>query len=75
MTGLGDRFFLQILTSLNTIKENPFAFSFVKTPVRRCLIKKFPYKIYYLIDQATIVIIGIAHVKRSNRFLKKKLGL
>ncbi|MDE3143748.1 MAG: hypothetical protein KGL19_06320 [Bacteroidota bacterium] len=74
-SGLGKKFYDQFLLSLNNIQLNPFTHSFVKEPVRRCMVIKFPYKIYYLVYQETIFILGISHAKRSNAFIKKRIGL
>lgn len=72
--GLGNRFYQQIVNTLERIQTNPHTFSYVKEPVRRCIIKGFPYKIYYFISEDKIIVIGIAHAKRSNKFIKRKLG-
>jgi len=55
--------------------QKPSAFSYVKKPVRRHLIKKFPYKIFYLITGDSIIVIGVSHAKRSNAFVRKRLRL
>jgi len=75
LEGLGKKFYEKLLFTIDRIQSAPFSFSFAKEPVRRCLIKGFPFKIFYIISEETIIIIGITHVKRSNRFIKKKLGL
>lgn len=73
--GLGKRFYNNLLTSLEDIQQNPFTFSYIKKPVRRHLISKFPYKVYYLFSDETIYVIGISHAKRSNAFVKRRLKL
>jgi toxin ParE1/3/4 len=73
--GLGKRFYDNFLTSLDDIQHKPFTFSYIKKPVRRHLVSKFPYKVYYLISDETIYIIGISHAKRSNAFVKRRLKL
>ncbi len=75
LKGLGNCFYNQLLESLNEIQSNPFHFSYIKEPVRRHLISKFPYKIYYIISNDTIFILGISHTKRSNAFVRKRLKL
>ena len=75
LLGLGKRFYEKFLTSLNKIHEKPFTYSFVKGPVRRCRIEKFPYKIFYVVNSDTIFIIGLSHAKRSNAFIKRRLKM
>ena len=56
------------------LKENPFAFRKVdKTGFRRIVLKQFPYKLYFRIDQTTIFVIALIHSSRSNRYIKKRL--
>jgi hypothetical protein len=76
LPGLGKRFYNSFLFALDEIQLKPSTFSFVKKPVRRHLIKKFPYKIFYLIaGDSIIIIIGVSHTKRSNAFVKRRLRL
>ena len=75
VNGLGKRFYNHFLTSLENIQNRPFTYSYVKEPTRRSKIESFPYKIFYLISDNTIFIIGVAHAKRSNAFVRRRLKL
>jgi len=75
LKGLGIRFYNSLLASFNEIQHNPFSYGYIKNPVRRHIITKFPYKIYYLVSEQTIYVIGISHAKRSNAFVKRRLRL
>jgi plasmid stabilization system protein ParE len=68
--GLGKRFYENFENSLNRIKKNPNAFLEIEPSVRRILIKKFPYKLFYTISGNKIFVIGIMHAKRSTHRLK-----
>ncbi len=73
--GLGNQFYVNFLLALENIKSKPHNYSFVKAPVRRCRINKFPYKVFYLVNEEVIFIIGLSHAKRSNSFIKRRLKL
>lgn len=75
VNGLGKRFYNNFLASLTNIQNKPLTYSYVKDPVRRCKIETFPYKIFYLVSKDTISILGVAHAKRSNAFVKRRLRL
>ena len=75
LTGLGKRFYNSFLSALGEIQSKPYSFSYVKKPVRRHNLKKYPYKIFYLIAENSIIIIGVSHTKRSNTFVKRRLRL
>ena len=48
-SGLGKRFYANLLVAIDDIQSNPFTFSYIKKPVKRHLVQKFPYKVYYII--------------------------
>jgi hypothetical protein len=72
--GLGSRFYEKLLFAIKDIETNPTTYSFIYEPIRRHLIKGFPYKIFYIIKDTEVVILGVAHVKRSNKFIKGKIN-
>lgn len=73
--GLGRRFYNQFLDALEDIQGKPFTYSYAKDTVRRCKMRNFPYKIFYLVSDNAIFILGIAHAKRSNAFVRRRLKL
>ena len=75
LQGLGQKFYSNFLLSLNNVQQQPFIYTFVKPQVRRCRVEKFPYKIFYIVANDTISIIGLAHAKRSNTYIKRRLRM
>jgi hypothetical protein len=71
--GLGERFYKSFLQSAEDIRLSPQNYSYIYKPVRRHITKNFPYKVYYIVLNEPIVVIGVAHAKRSNRYIKSKL--
>lgn len=71
--GLGNRFYHHFLATLDNIQANPFYYSYLKEPVRKCRMKNFPYKIYYFVERDTIIILGLAHSKRSSAYIRRRL--
>ena len=56
---------LQIrLTALNKIAAVPEQFALVDALHRECLVKRFPFRIVYRIESASVLIVAIAHAKR-----------
>ena len=70
--GLGKDFFATVNKSVHSISNNPYSCSEIYKGIRRFVIKKFPYGIYYKVNfvEKEIQIIGIIHFKRSMRILK-----
>ena len=74
LKGLGSRFLQKLDEAFSKLRENPQHYLKISDPVRRILLKSFPYKVLYLIgDEHTVVVIAILHVKRSKRYIKKRL--
>jgi plasmid stabilization system protein ParE len=64
--GLGLEFLRAIDACLSGVKRNPFAYTVVKVPnVRRALVRRFPYALFYLVDDEAIIVIALFNVKRQ----------
>lgn len=73
LTGLGDKFITALEIAKVDLLNNPLVFAIWKKSIRRMVMRKFPYKIFYKVYDDTIVILAIIHARRSNRFLKRRL--
>ena len=62
--GLGLRFIREIRTSLEHISQSPLRFPIVEEEVRRALLHKFPYSIYFASESEAIAIIAVLHQHR-----------
>lgn len=63
--GLGLEFLRAADACLSGVQRNPSSYSIVHDQVRRALVRKFPYALFYLVKEDTIVVIACFHVKRS----------
>lgn len=72
--GLGKRFYESVKESVRYLAENPLTFAEIYGGLRRALIKKFPYGIYYKVISETreIQIVGIIHFGRDLKILKNR---
>jgi plasmid stabilization system protein ParE len=68
--GLGLRFLREIHTSLEHITDNPLMFPIIEEEVRRALLRKFPYSIYFIEERDAIAIIAVLHQHRRPSTLK-----
>ena len=75
MQDLGKRFYNHIQIGVAYIAKNPFSGRKIYKNVRRYIVHKFPFGIYYLIDDESmaIKIVGVIHFKRSRRVLKRRI--
>lgn len=64
--GLGLEFLRAIEACLAGLIRNPLAYTIIKAPnVRRALVRRFPYALFYLVDDEAIVVIAVFNVKRQ----------
>jgi len=63
--GLGAEFLDEILNVCSGITENPQLFPLVHRKTRRALIHKFPFVIYYRVENGLISIIAVMHGSRD----------
>lgn len=73
LRGLGDRFIRELEVAKNDLLNNPLAFAKWNKSIRRMVMRRFPYKLFYKIYDDKIVILAIIHARRSNRYLRRRL--
>ncbi len=73
-TGLGYDFLLQVDAGINFINRNPEIHPIEYRGARKHLIKRFPYKIIYLVEEERIIVLAVLHGKRSPDLMKKRTG-
>jgi len=71
-TGLGYDFLLQIDAGINFINRNPEIHPIEYKGTRKHLIKRFPYKIIYLVEEE-IIILAVIHGKKRPDLIKKRI--
>jgi len=64
-SGLGTQLMLLLEKKFELLQQNPSQYPAVYKTIRRSLIKKFPYSIFYIVDGNTVVVIAFFHIKRK----------
>jgi plasmid stabilization system protein ParE len=72
--GLGSEFVLSVEACLQTLQRNPFAYRIrFLNSIRGAILQRFPFLVYYIIEDLTIVILAVLHFKQNqSRLLKKQ---
>ena len=63
--GLGNQFLLTVDTTLNSILQNPLQYPVIYKDIRRALTRRFPYQVFFVINDNKIVIIAVFHGMRN----------
>lgn len=71
---LGLRFQKNIKKQITSLKHNAYSYSIRYHDVRCSLVKKFPFLIHYIIDEAndTVEIFAIIHTSRNPKIWEEK---
>ena len=64
---LGDQFLAEVEKCLDLIESNPALFPRVYKEVHRAFCKRFPYGIFYIVEDGVIMVIAVFHAKRDPR--------
>ena len=72
--GLGDDLVLCVEHALGRILENPEAFIVVLPGVRRALIRRFPYGVFFRVRQQRVEIEAVFHLRADPSFLVERLA-
>lgn len=70
---MGQEFLAEIKSALSNIEDNPLRHATVYRNVRRALIRRFPYKLFYLVDSDHVEIIGVVHARRDPKFWLRRI--
>ena len=63
--GLGLEFLDEVRTAYGRIIDGPLKYQVLRSGIRRTLLKRFPYAVYFTIDGADIVIVAVLHAGRD----------
>ena len=64
---LGAEFVLALSSALGSVHEEPLVYQVVdgKRAIRRCLVQRFPYVVYFVVEESRIVVLAVLHTARS----------
>lgn len=65
--GLGEEFLAAVDASFDAIEEFPESFSSVRGIVRRAIVHRFPYAVFYHVEPKRVVILAVLHTARDPR--------
>lgn len=73
LPGLGFRFFQEVDAAINRIKLMPKAWTKIGSQTRRCIVKGFPYALFYSIEKDYILITAVANLHRDPEHYQSRI--
>ena len=65
---LGDRFESNVIKSIKSVQKFPYLYPNVSEKVKKVVLHKFPYSIFYAVTNETILILSVAHHHRKPKY-------
>ena len=65
--GLGHEFLAEALTAFERLVDNPLRHPIVHRDTRRSLMRRFPFGIYFRVEEAHLVVVAVIHASRHPR--------
>jgi len=69
---LGDEFLDEVSMAVAAISDNPRLYPVVHRNTRRALIHRFPFGIYYRVEEEAIIVIAVMHGSRHPKRWQKR---
>ncbi|MHB8741524.1 MAG: type II toxin-antitoxin system RelE/ParE family toxin [Sulfuricaulis sp.] len=65
LSGLGHQFLDEVLAAFSSLAEVPLRYPIVHRNTRRALIHRFPFGVYYQVENTAIVVLAVMHGSRD----------
>ena len=72
VSGLGIDYLNTVDAALSGIQQNPTAYPVVHGKVRRRLVRRFPYAVFYLVEPSKIIVLAVFHIRRNPKSWKER---
>jgi len=72
--GLGEEFLRVFYACSQELARYPMVHQKVHRDFRRCLLRRFPYAVYFRVEDDRVIVFGLFHCARDPHQLRKELG-
>ena len=72
--GLGHDFLLCIEEALGKLRRNPLIYQPIHKELRRIPIRRFPYRLFYLVKHNRVIIAAVFHARKDPQAWRKRSG-
>jgi len=70
--GLGESFLLCIEEALSRVSRTPLIYAIVYKNIRRVLIHRFPFGVFYIEGEKNITVLAVLHARRNPQTWKER---
>lgn len=70
--GLGDEFMREVDAVFARVVDVPSSFPVVYRGLRRVVLKRFPYLVYFQHEEDVVQVLGVLHGRRDRKVLRRR---
>jgi plasmid stabilization system protein ParE len=64
-SGIGEEFLSAVQSTLRSIAQFPEMFAFIHRDVRRAIVSRFPFAVFYVVESRRVVVLRVLHTARD----------
>ncbi|MFY9345165.1 MAG: type II toxin-antitoxin system RelE/ParE family toxin [Planctomycetota bacterium] len=72
--GLGERFLAALDAVLDHIGEHPLRYRVAEGKLRRAMMPRFPYAVFYQVEPQRVMVRAVTHGRRNPRVWRERQG-
>ena len=72
--GLGQEFLAELRATYDRIADGPLAYQDLRSGIRRALLRRFPYAVYFAVEGDVAVVLTVLHVGRDPAEWQRRRG-
>jgi toxin ParE1/3/4 len=72
--GRGVEFLDELRATYNRIADAPLKYQELRAGIRRALLRRFPYAVYFAIEADTVVVVAVLHASRDPAEWQRRRG-
>ena len=72
--GLGSEFLDELRATYDRLADGPLAYQDLRLGIRRALVRRFPYAVYFAVEGDVIVVLAVLHVSRHPAEWQRRRG-
>ncbi len=72
--GLGQEFLAELRTTYDRVAHAPLQYQHLRSGIRRALLRRFPYAVYFAIEGDAAVVLAVLHASRDPAEWQRRRG-
>ncbi len=72
--GLGHEFLDELRATYDRVADGPLKYQHLRSGIRRALVHRFPYGVYFAVEDDVIVVLAVLHASRDPAEWQRRRG-